>query len=131
MNNKITLFGISNCDTVRKARRWLDQHDIGYRFHDFRKDGLEQAVIDGWLDRCEFNTLLNRRGTTWRQLDAASQQQLEQQTDTRLLAEHPTLIKRPVLCVDDTVLVGFSETDYRDQLERHLKAANLEGNGAP
>lgn len=116
MSIEITLFGISNCDTVRKARRWLDQHNIAYRFHDFRKDGLEPGVIDGWLQRCDFNTLLNRRGTTWRQLDADSKQQIEQQQDTALMTEHPTLIKRPVMLVGEQVLVGFSETAYQQAL---------------
>jgi len=113
----ITVYGISNCDSVKKARKWLEQYALEYRFHDFRKDGLEQATIEAWLanDGVELATLLNKRSTTWKQLDPEAQQSAEGDA-AALMAEHPTLIKRPVLIQGDTILVGFKEAAYQQLL---------------
>ena len=106
------LFGIKNCDTVKKARRWLDKHDLPYQFHDFRVDGLKQDTIENWLQTVSWETLLNKRGTTWRKLDDPRKEQLDQATAVALMLEHPTLIKRPVLCHGQSCQVGFKEADY-------------------
>ena len=106
--NTSTLYGIPNCDSVRQARRWLDEHDVAYRFHDFRKDGLDAALLERWIDRLDdWGELVNRRGTTWRQLDEADKRELDRAKAVRLLIEHPTVVKRPVLEHGERVLVGF------------------------
>jgi arsenate reductase len=107
------LFGIKNCDTVKKARRWLDDKGIDYQFHDFRQDGLNQATIGGWLEKVDWETLLNKRGTTWRKLDDPRKDKLDQTVAVELMLENPTLIKRPVLVDASTVIVGFNEDSYQ------------------
>ena len=106
----MTLYGIPGCDTVRKARRWLDEHDVGYAFHDFRKDGLDAARVEVWIDALDdWGALVNRRGTTWRRLDDAAKENLDRERVVALLVEHPTLVKRPVLTRGERVLVGFEK----------------------
>lgn len=106
------LYGIKNCDTVKKARRWLEANDIAYTFHDFRGDGLEQAIIEAWLQQVSWETLLNKRGTTWRKLEDPRKDQLDETVAVELMLANPTLIKRPVVTVNDDCLVGFKEADY-------------------
>jgi len=112
----VTLYGISNCDTVKKARRWLDEHGVDYRYHDFRKDGLSQAQVEQWLADVG-DLLLNKRGTTWRKLSAEQQQRATGNQLAALLTEHEAMIKRPLLVASDRpLLVGFSEQHYQDYL---------------
>ncbi|MEJ2060125.1 MAG: ArsC family reductase [Gammaproteobacteria bacterium] len=111
----ITLYGIKNCDTVKKTRRWLEAHGVDYRFHDFRADGLEQKQLQRWADQVGWETLLNRRGTTWRQLPETERADLDAARATKLMLKHPTLIKRPVLEDGDDVSVGFAEKNYQDR----------------
>src|SRR5690554_1940160 len=106
------LFGIKNCDTVRKARRWLDGQQITYEFHDFRADGLDEATIQRWLQSVSWEQLLNKRGTTWRQLNDPRKDTLDQNAAIALMLAHPTLIKRPVIEDGHGVSVGFSEPDF-------------------
>jgi Spx/MgsR family transcriptional regulator len=113
------LYGIKNCDTVKKARQWLDQHRIEYRFHDFRSDGLELQQAQAWLDEIGFDTLLNKRGTTWKQLDEKLRAQLTADNAAALLIEHPTLIKRPLLDIGHQRFVGFSDQQYREIFKTH------------
>lgn len=107
------LFGIKNCDTVKKAMRWLDQHQVSYQFHDFRKDGLDQLTIELWLNSVSWEQLLNKRGTTWRKLEDPRKDQLDQQAAIELMLSHPTLIKRPVIEDASGVLIGFNESDFQ------------------
>lgn len=107
------LFGIKNCDTVKKARRWLDQHDVSYQFHDFRVDGLDEATIQNWLKTVSWEQLINKRGTTWRQLDDPRKEQLDQQAAIELMLAHPTLIKRPIIEAHQSVSIGFNESDFQ------------------
>lgn len=113
-----TLYGISNCDTVKKARRWLDEHGIDHHFHDFRKEGLnpEQAKI--WLAALGADTLINRRGTTFRQLSESDKQRLEKDTVT-VLCEFPALIKRPVLNTGKQFHAGFNAEHYQKLFRSH------------
>lgn len=92
-----TLYGIKNCDTVKKARRLLDENGIAYRFHDFRADGLERATLERFAAGLGWETLLNRQSSTWRQLDESRKTGLELEQALALMLEQPTLIKRPVL----------------------------------
>jgi len=111
-----TLYGISNCDTVKRARRWLDESQIDYQFYDLRKHGVTTKLIEQWLERVHWEALLNRRGTTWRKLDANTHGAVSKDTITPLFCEHPTLIKRPVLEYDDKMAIGFSDTTYHNLL---------------
>lgn len=106
-----TVFGIKQCDTVKKACRWLDQHSVPFTFHDFRIDGLTSEHVANWLASLGAETLINKRSTTFRQLDEQSKAQLEIDPVTVLLA-HPTLIKRPVLEHTNAVSVGFSDAQF-------------------
>lgn len=111
----ITLYGIKNCDTVRKARRWLEANGVDFQFHDFRADGLDEATINAWLTTVSWEVLLNKRGTTWRKLDDRRKEQLDQTTAIELMLENPTLIKRPVLSDNTDCIVGFKEVEYSAQ----------------
>ena len=102
----ITLYGIKNCDTVKKARTWLEQNTIAYQFHDFRADGLEPQQIKSWIDALGLETLVNKRSTTWKELDDATKQQFAANAVNIILA-HPTLIKRPLLDTGKQQYVGF------------------------
>ncbi|MDH5357294.1 MAG: ArsC family reductase [Gammaproteobacteria bacterium] len=106
------LYGIKNCDTVKKARRWLNANGVDFQFHDFRTDGLDQSTIESWLQFVSWEVLLNKRGTTWRKLEDPRKEQLDQTTVIDLMLENPTLIKRPVLTDNSNCLVGFKEADY-------------------
>lgn len=109
----VTLYGIKNCDTVKKARHWLESQTVAYRFHDFKGDGLSPEQLAHILQFCTWETLLNRRGTTWKKLGDAQKTELNEQTAINLLLAHPTLIKRPVLDTGTTILVGFNPSDYQ------------------
>lgn len=108
----ITLYGIKNCDSVKKAKRWLDGHAVDYHFHDFRVDGLQQQLLNGWLKRVEYTVLLNTRSRTWKELSAEQRDNMRQEKALQLMLEFPTLIKRPVMDTGRALLVGFSEESY-------------------
>lgn len=112
VTENILLYGIHNCDTVKKARKWLDAQDIGYQFVDFRKDGTDKQKIARWIERAGAETVLNKRGTTWRKLSPDQQQIESGQSLVELLCEQPALIKRPVLEAGEKLLIGFSEASY-------------------
>ena len=106
---RITLFGIPNCDSVKKARAWMLAHQVDHDFHDFKKQGVPEAALDLWLDQVGWETLVNRKGTTWRQLDPAVQAAVKDRASARrqLLAT-PSLIKRPVVTHGRQVVVGVN-----------------------
>ncbi|MEZ0122342.1 MAG: ArsC family reductase [Candidatus Reddybacter sp.] len=106
------LFGIKNCDTVRKARRWLDEHDVAFTFHDVRSDGLTQEQVARWIDALGWEVVLNKRSTSWKTIDAPRRENLDVDSVNALLLELPTLIKRPVLEYDGAVYVGFKADTY-------------------
>lgn len=109
-----TLYGIPNCDTVKKARTWLDSHGIPYQFHDFKKAGLDGAQVQQWLRDVDWEILVNRKGTTWRALDDARKAQITGAAEAQtLMLETPSVIKRPVLQHAGRTHVGFSEAVYR------------------
>jgi arsenate reductase len=108
----ITLYGISNCDTVKKAKKWLDAHEVNYAFHDFRKHGLDEAQLRRWINKAGWEILLNRRGTTWRKLTEDDKQDMDGDKALQLMLDNVTLIKRPVLVRGNTLLVGFDEQKY-------------------
>jgi len=103
----VTVYGISNCDTVRKARRWLDEHRVEYRFHDYRKDGLNRAMLADWCEKLGWETLLNRRGTTWRQLPEAVRDNIDAESAMEVMLQSPAIIKRPLVDTGANLLIGF------------------------
>ncbi|MBI3284588.1 MAG: ArsC family reductase [Burkholderiales bacterium] len=123
MTTSITLYGIPNCDTVKKARTWLQEQGIAFHFHDFKKDGLQRQTIQSWLPHVALDVLINRKGTTWRALSA---QQKASAADTdqaiALMLAAPSIIKRPVLHIVDGggtqgLSVGFSAQQYQTIFE--------------
>ena len=108
----MTLYGIKNCDTVRKARKWLDAHNIEYTFHDVRSDGLDKKDLSSWVKSVGWETLLNRRGTTWRQLPEKDKETINEANAVQLMLAQPTLIKRPVLVHKKIIHVGFKPAEY-------------------
>jgi arsenate reductase len=108
----ITIYGIVNCDTMKKARAWLTGHGVTYRFHDYKKDGIDRKLLAGWAREAGWETLLNRAGTTFRKLPDADKDKLDRQKAIALMLEQPSLIKRPVLDVDGRLLVGFKADEY-------------------
>lgn len=121
----LTLYGIPNCGTVARARAWLEERGVAYRFHDFRRDGTDTALLAGWLEQTELQRLLNRRGTTWRRLSEAEQRGADDpQSALSLLAAHPSLIKRPVITDGSRVLaIGFEAQTYAHLFEAALSAS--------
>lgn len=107
-----TLYGIKNCDTVKKARRWLEQNGVDFQFHDVRIDGITRKQIEQWFSQCDWQNIVNKRSTTWKQLDDNQKTDLDANKALALLLEHPTLIKRPVLATGNTLVVGFKADDY-------------------
>jgi arsenate reductase len=108
-----TIYGIKNCDTMKKAFTWLDDHGIAYEFHDYKKSGIAPARLEAWSKQVGWEVLLNTRGTTWRKLAPAQQADLDEARAIALMVENPSLIKRPVLEHDDkNVLVGFAPDRY-------------------
>lgn len=109
-----TLYGIKNCDTVKKARDWLAQQGIAYQFHDFRVDGLSEAKIHLWIAELGLEKLVNKRSTTWKELDEARKNHFDEHSAAAIIAAHPTLIKRPLLDTNGGRHVGFKEAQYQD-----------------
>jgi arsenate reductase len=108
----ITLFGIKNCDTVKKARLWLDAKPIDYRFHDFRADGINAEQITRWLQTIGIETLINKRSTTWKTLSDNEKASLNESNVIPLLIDKPILIKRPLLELNTDTYVGFKADTY-------------------
>ena len=113
-----TLYGIKNCDTVKKARLWLDQNGIAYQFHDFRADGLTLEQLNHFAARVDWNSLLNRSSTSWRQLSGEQQSDLTVEKALALMLCTPTLIKRPILENGSSIILGFDEETYRTQIKK-------------
>ena len=111
----VILYGIKNCDTIKKARRWLDDQQIEYRFHDYRTDGLERDLLTHFIAELGWEPLLNTRGTTWRQLDEAARAAINNaDAAAALMLEKPAIIKRPLLCAPGKpMLLGFSDPSYQ------------------
>ena len=112
MTRSVAIHGIKNCDTMKKARAWLEAHGVGHRFHDYKTEGLDRPTLDRWLTQVGWEVLLNRAGTTFRKLPDVAKQDLDQAKAVALMLEQPSMVKRPVLEVDGKVTVGFSDAAY-------------------
>ena len=108
----ITLYGIKNCDTVKKSRDWLAKKNIEYRFHDFRVDGLDKVQVNSWIAEIGLDTLVNKRSTTWKELNENIKKNFNEQNAALVIAENPTLIKRPLLDTGKQKHVGFKDSEY-------------------
>ena len=115
----VTLYGIKNCDTVKKARKWLDSRAIEYQFHDFRVDGLSPESVQAWMDILGWETLVNKRSTSWKQLDPAAREAMGSTEAKAAILEQPTLIKRPLLDTGHSLCVGFSEASFEKIFTQH------------
>lgn len=112
----LTLYGIKNCDTVKKTRKWLAANQLDYQFHDYRNDGLDLALLEQFASELGWDKLLNRRSTSWRQLSDDDKTDLTADKALQLMLNTPTLIKRPVLDTGEQLLLGFSESQYQQLL---------------
>ena len=115
----ITLYGIKNCDTVKKARKWLDDHTIEYAFHDLRTDGLTQEQVSEWVAELGWETLVNKRSTTWKTLDESERSCMDNDSAQAAIMAQPTLIKRPLLDTGHQRFTGFSASNYEKIFNQH------------
>ncbi|MEA2920995.1 MAG: hypothetical protein QOF07_958 [Bradyrhizobium sp.] len=112
----ITIYGIKNCDTMKKARAWLDGHGVAYDFHDYKTGGIAKEKLKAWSDQLGWETLLNRAGTTFRKLPEADREGLNERKALALMLAQPSMIKRPVLDLGSKLLVGFKPDIYAKEV---------------
>lgn len=111
------LYGISNCDTVRKARKWLDEREIAYEFHDFKKKSVNPVQLRAWVSEHGWETILNKRGTTWRKLPEETRENMDETLALVVMEEQTSIIKRPILETSTRTLVGFKPEVYQQLLQ--------------
>jgi arsenate reductase len=116
MTRRVTIHGIKACDTMKKARDWLDGHGVAYGFHDYKAVGVDRATLEAWARQVGWETLLNRSGTTFRKLPETDKTDLTEAKAIGLMLAQPSMIKRPVLDVDGKLLVGFRPEAYEAAL---------------
>lgn len=114
-SKSITIYGIKNCDTMKKARTWLDDHGVAYAFHDYKTEGIDKASLERWAKAVSWEILLNRAGTTFRKLPERERENVTEKKAIALMLEQPSMIKRPVLDVGGKLLVGFKLELYAKQ----------------
>lgn len=122
----IKLYGIKNCDSVKKARAWLEQHQLAYTFHDFRTDGLAAATLRQWALAIGWEALLNRRSKSWKELPVGEREAVDETSALRLMLANPTLIKRPVVVYGTRIQAGFGEEEF-NVLFGHLTSSSMQG----
>ncbi len=106
------MYGIKNCDTIKKARKWLDAHGVAFQFHDYRGDGLSEAQLTGWVKELGWEALLNKRGTTWRSLPDEVKNSIDEASAIKVMLENPASIKRPLLDTGSQRQLGFKAAEY-------------------
>lgn len=112
----VTIYGIVNCDTMKKARAWLAEHHVDYTFHDYKKAGIDRRQLEKWVKKVGWETLLNRAGTTFRKLPDAEKENLDERKAIELMLANPSMIKRPVLENGSDMVVGFKPDIYKDRV---------------
>ena len=112
MARAITIYGIKNCDTMKKARAWLDAHKVGYAFHDYKSAGIERAQLEHWAKQVGWEVLLNKAGTTFKKVPDAKKANLDEKKAIALMLDQPSMIKRPVLDIGGKLTVGFKPEVY-------------------
>lgn len=110
------MYGIPNCDTIKKAKAFLDSNNISYEFHDYKKHGVTHGLLKNWCNTLGYENLLNRRGTTWRKLDEDTKVKINEETAILLMQELPSLIKRPLLDTGKKLVLGFDKSEYESLL---------------
>ncbi|NND67609.1 MAG: ArsC family reductase [Halioglobus sp.] len=115
----ITVYGIKNCDTVKKARKWLDARSVEYTFHDVREDGLDREAVADWIEELGWENLVNKRSTSWKALDQKARDNMDAKTAVGAVMSHPTLIKRPLLDTGKARYTGFSAASYEKIFGAH------------
>ena len=115
--SKVILFGIKNCDTMKKAFNWLSENSVDYEFTDYKKAGVAAAHLADWSQRAGWETLLNKRGLTWKKLTDAERTDVNETKAIELMTQHPSLIKRPVLDTGRQLIIGFTPENYAEQLK--------------
>ncbi len=106
------MYGIKNCDTIKKARKWLEAEGVDYQFHDYKKEGIQKDQLITWINQLGWEVLLNKRGTTWRKLPDDVKDNIDEASAITVMLENTSIIKRPVLDTGNTLLVGFSADEY-------------------
>ena len=109
----VVMYGIKNCDTVKKAKKWLDSNGIEFTFHDYRKDGLSDELLSSLESTLGWETLLNKRGTTWRKLPEEKKEAINKETAMSIMLDNPAIIKRPILDTQKSLELGFSDAAYQ------------------
>ena len=109
----VKIYGIPNCDTMKNARRWLEANGIEYDFHDYKKLGVPEKNLKNWVNQAGWETILNKRGTTWRKLDDELKHTIDNESAIKVMLDNPSIIKRPVLESNHLLLIGFKEDEYR------------------
>lgn len=108
----VTMYGIKNCDTIKKARKWLEENGVDYQFHDYKKDGLDKTQLTSWVQELGYEALINKRGTTWRKLDEATKDNIDEASAIEVMLENASIIKRPLLITDSSKTLGFKADEY-------------------
>jgi len=112
----IKIYGIPNCDTMKKARKWLDNNNLSYEFHDYKKLGVPEKNLQQWVNKAGWEVVLNKRGTTWRKLDDSVKNNIDESSAIAVMQENSSAIKRPILEDSETLLIGFKEDEYKTLL---------------
>lgn len=112
----IRIYGIKNCDTMKKAFRWLEENNIDYQFFDYKKVGVDSELAEQWLTKLSWENLINKRGTTWRKLDDNKKETMDNPTALTTIIEQPSIIKRPLLIKDNEIILGFKAEEYAQKL---------------
>ena len=110
------MYGIANCDTIKKAKNWLKDHAIEYQFHDYKKLGTDKSQLFEWLQELGWEQLINKRGTTWRKLDESTKASMDNNAAIKIMQDNPSIIKRPLLIINDQKILGFKEDIYQQEL---------------
>jgi arsenate reductase len=114
---ELTVFGIKNCDTMKKAMKWLDDNGVAYYFYDYKKEGVPEQRLRQWLEALGWETVINKRGTTWRKLDDAVKESMNTEKSITLAMENPSVVKRPILQSNDFILAGFKADEWENTLK--------------
>ena len=122
----LILFGIQNCDSVKKAKKWLESSGIQYKYHDFRQDGIDHHKLEIWINTLGWESVINRRSTSWKALDSKMKEQIDNQSAIELILKYPTLVKRPVVESSNLLLMGFKAAEYAEYFSKLGKEKNHE-----
>ncbi|KZN12799.1 ArsC family reductase [Marinomonas sp. TW1] len=112
----LNIYGIKNCDTMKKAFRWLDEHQVEYQFHDYKKEGVNAELAATWVAKLGWEAVINKRGTTWRKLTDDVKENMNESNAVALMLEQPSVIKRPLIVKNDDVYLGFNAEQYTQTL---------------